>query len=209
MGYGNPDIDQLTTGQLWEEINRRFHNQTTNTCSYCGHNLSEHTCKYATDPEAYLAMYGGGHAAITPPPSPEHPTPLRLHWCDVDGWSKADCACSVGWREFATWEDAEKDDKERRAEARAQRHIPTPTMINTVVKFPGPHGTSWLITSEHNGIQYGRGLGIVFPSALSDARGGMEPVDEAALDEDDQRRLVILRANPGRTFDQYRELFDV
>ncbi len=39
---------------------------------------------------------------------------LWRHWCDVDGYSLSDCACSVGWYWFSGWGEAERADANRR-----------------------------------------------------------------------------------------------
>ena len=54
--------------------------------------------------------------SVTRPPNSKG---LWLHWCDVDGYSAADCPCSVGWFWFESWAVAEVADRQRRARGSA------------------------------------------------------------------------------------------
>ena len=80
-------------------------------------------------------------------------------------------------------------------------------LINKVVRFRWPTGTTWLVGSKSGGIYYGRGLGIVFPLALSDRGGNIEVVLESTLSDDDVLKVRLLRENPKATFDEIRGLF--
>lgn len=55
MGYGNPDIEDISTEDLIKEIKRRQEEIRLMRCPYCHVPLSAnvHTCKYAKDQEHF------------------------------------------------------------------------------------------------------------------------------------------------------------